>query len=47
MQMVKNPNVTLDVYSSCHVYGSEFVDRVDKDFTELYNQAKVYRMLII
>ena len=40
MQMVKNPNVTLDVYSSCHVYGSEFVDRVDKDFTELYNQAK-------
>ena len=40
MQMVKNPNVSLDVYSSCHVYGSEFVNKVDKDFTELYNQAK-------
>ena len=41
MQMVKNKNVTLDVYSSCRVYGKEFSDRVEKDFTDLYKQAEI------
>jgi UDP-glucose:(glucosyl)LPS alpha-1,2-glucosyltransferase len=40
MQMVENKNVTLDVYSSCHVYGSEFANRVETDFKELYDQAR-------
>ena len=40
MQMVKNKNITLDVYSSNQVYGSEFANRVDKDFSDLFDQAK-------
>ena len=40
MQMVKNKNVTLDVYSSNQVYGTEFANRVDKDFSDLFDQAK-------
>jgi len=40
MQHVKNPKITLDVYSSTEVYGQEFYDREDKNFTELYEQAR-------
>ena len=40
MQEVENPNIILDVYSSCKVYGSEFSDNTEKDFEGLYEQAK-------
>ncbi len=40
MQYVKNPKVTLDVYSSTEVYGKEFHDREDDQFKELYDQAR-------
>jgi len=40
MQLIKNTNVTLDVYSSCEVYGSEFLEQHGSEFTELFNQAK-------
>ena len=40
MQYVRNPNITLDVYSSNEVYGSEFADRVNKDTKDLIEQAK-------
>ena len=40
MQLLKNPNVTLDVYSSNEVYGSEFAARANKDTEALFNQAK-------
>ena len=39
MQLIKNKNVTLDVYSSCKVYGSEFEQKCEKDFKGLYEQA--------
>ena len=39
MQMIKNPNVSLDVYSSCKIYGSEFEQKTGPDFKELYEQA--------
>ncbi len=39
MQMIKNPNVTLDVYSSCQIYGSEFEESCKSDFENLYKQA--------
>jgi len=40
MQMIKNPLVTLDVYSSTEVYGQSFKDANDKEWQELYQQAK-------
>jgi len=40
MQDIKDPNITLDVYSSSKVYGSEFSENNDKDFYPLYEQAK-------
>ena len=40
MQDIKDPNITLDVYSSSKVYGSEFSENNDKDFYALYDQAK-------
>ncbi len=40
MQMVKNEDVTLDVYSSCDVYGSEFSKGHSEAFQGLYDQAK-------
>ena len=40
MQMIKNKNITLDVYSSNKVYGTEFAQRVDKDFNDLFDQAR-------
>ena len=40
MQMVKNENITLDVYSSCDVYGSAFSEHNKKDFIPLFEQAE-------
>ena len=40
MQMIKNKNITLDVYSSNKVYGTVFAQRVDKDFNDLFDQAR-------
>ena len=39
MQMVKNPLVKLDVYSSCQVYGDDFAKANDHHYVELYKQA--------
>ena len=40
MQLINNPNITLDVYSSCKVYGSEFSENNEKEYGPLYDQAK-------
>ena len=40
MQLVKNPLVTLDVYSSTEVYGKQFYDQNDHEYRELYEQAE-------
>ena len=40
MQLVKNPLISLDVYSSTEVYGKNFYEQNDHNFTELYEQAK-------
>jgi len=40
MQLVKNPLIQLDVYSSCEVYGQAFKDQNEKHYEELYQQAK-------
>ena len=40
MQLVKNKNVTLDVYSSCKIYGSEFETKMEDEFKGLYDQAE-------
>ena len=40
MQLVKNKNVTLDVYSSTQVYGDHFKKANDKIYKPLYQQAK-------
>jgi glycosyltransferase involved in cell wall biosynthesis len=40
MQLVNNPNITLDVYSSTKVYGSDFEKDNDKEYQALYDQAK-------
>jgi glycosyltransferase involved in cell wall biosynthesis len=40
MQLIKNPLITLDVYSSCEVYGSAFKKANDHQYQELYEQAK-------
>ena len=40
MQLIKNPLITLDVYSSCEVYGSDFKKANDHQYQELYEQAK-------
>jgi UDP-glucose:(glucosyl)LPS alpha-1,2-glucosyltransferase len=39
MQMVKNPLIKLDVYSSCQVYGDDFAAKNDHAYVELYKQA--------
>ena len=39
MQMLRNKDITLDVYSSCEVYGSEFAEGNEKAFKPLYEQA--------
>jgi uncharacterized protein YfkK (UPF0435 family) len=40
MQLVKNPLVTLDVYSSTEVYGKDFYKQNDHEYHDLYDQAK-------
>ena len=40
MQLVKNPLISLDVYSSTEVYGKAFHDHNDHHYHDLYNQAK-------
>ena len=40
MQEIKNPNITLDVYSSTQVYGDQFKQQNDDAFKPLYEQAK-------
>ena len=40
MQIIKNPNITLDVYSSNEVYGKEFAEKNNKDTQPLFDQAK-------
>jgi|TARA_R110000803_G_scaffold75057_1_gene139305 glycosyltransferase involved in cell wall biosynthesis len=39
MQEIKNPNITLDVYSCSKIYGDEFEDSHKKLFQPLYDQA--------
>ena len=36
MQLIKNTLITLDVYSSCEVYGSDFKKANDHQYQELY-----------
>jgi glycosyltransferase involved in cell wall biosynthesis len=40
MQLVNNPLITLDVYSSTEVYGKDFYEKNDHNYTQLYEQAK-------
>ena len=40
MQEIEDPNITLDIYSSSQVYGSEFNSVHDAQFEPLYEQAK-------
>ncbi len=40
MQEIKNPNITLDVYSSTQVYGSDFSKVHSEEFKPLYEQAE-------
>ena len=40
MQLVKNPLITLDVYSSTEIYGKDFMEKNDDNYKELYEQAK-------
>ena len=40
MQEIKNPNITLDVYSSTQVYGDAFKQNNDDQFKPLYEQAQ-------
>jgi glycosyltransferase involved in cell wall biosynthesis len=39
MQLLKNDKITLDVYSSTKIYGSQFKDKNDDMFKPLYAQA--------
>src|SRR5210317_1737049 len=38
MQYIKNPKITLDVYSSTEVYGEDFKKANDDQYKELYEQ---------
>ena len=40
MQLVKNPLITLDLYSSTQVYGTSFMEQNDDRYKPLYEQAK-------
>ena len=40
MQLVKNPLISLDVYSSTEVYGNAFKKANDDAYKELYDQAR-------
>ena len=39
MQLIKNDNITLDVFSSTKIYGNEFMDNNDDTYKPLYAQA--------
>ena len=40
MQEINDPNITLDVYSSSLIYGTDFSKVHDEEFKPLYEQAK-------
>ena len=40
MQLINNPLISLDVYSSCEVYGKDFAEANDKSYEALYEQAR-------
>ena len=40
MQLVKNPLISLDVYSSTEIYGKDFYKKNDHNYTALYKQAE-------
>ena len=40
MQLVNNPLISLDVYSSCEVYGKDFAEANDESYKALYEQAR-------
>ena len=40
MQLIKNPLIELDVYSSTKIYGSQFAEANDDMYKPLYEQAK-------
>ncbi len=40
MQLIKNPLISLDVYSSTEIYGKQFYDQNDHNYTALYKQAR-------
>ncbi len=40
MQLIKNPKITLDVFSNTELYGKEFHEKNDKEYQPLYEQAK-------
>jgi len=41
MQLIKNPNIELDVFSSTKVYGTDFEKQNDNQYKALYDQAKI------
>jgi len=40
MQKIKNPLITLDVYSSTAIYGSQFEDQMKGTYDDLFEQAR-------
>tara|TARA_Y100000296_G_C5158210_1_gene250344 strand:+ start:37 stop:975 length:939 start_codon:yes stop_codon:yes gene_type:complete len=40
MQLIKNPLITLDVYSSTEIYGKSFYNANEHNYKSLYDQAK-------
>ena len=40
MQMIQNPLITLDVYSSTEIYGDQFKQANNKNFEDLFKQAE-------
>jgi UDP-glucose:(glucosyl)LPS alpha-1,2-glucosyltransferase len=40
MQLIKNPLIELDVYSSTQIYGDAFKEHNDSMYQGLYDQAK-------
>ena len=40
MESIKDPDITLDVYSSTIIYGSNFHNQHDKGYEKLYEKAK-------
>jgi|TARA_R100000081_G_scaffold83007_1_gene50868 glycosyltransferase involved in cell wall biosynthesis len=40
MQLINNPLITLDVYSSTEVYGQSFFEQNDRHYKQLYEQAE-------